>query len=179
MKQITLLPRPASRRLYVLLGALVIALLALPGASLYYEYSQGKACARCHEIWQPYTDWHTSAHRNVLCSDCHGDVFTLKAGFHLNNMRRLVAHLRGNLPERVRLRTQDVLAMNAQCENCHRQEYAAWASSLHSVTYAEIFLDPTHNRQRLLMDDCLRCHGMHFEGVIRSLVTPIATVGPW
>jgi hypothetical protein len=86
-----------SRRPYVVLG-FVIVLLALPGASLYYEYAGGRACARCHEIWQPYTDWRTSAHRNVPCSSCHGDVFTLEAGFHLANMRRLVTHLRGKVP---------------------------------------------------------------------------------
>jgi hypothetical protein len=29
------------------------------------------------------------------------------------------------------------------------------------------------------MDDCLRCHGMHFEGGVRDLVTPLNTAGPW
>ena len=29
------------------------------------------------------------------------------------------------------------------------------------------------------MDDCLRCHGMYYEGGIRDLVTPIETAGPW
>ena len=29
------------------------------------------------------------------------------------------------------------------------------------------------------MDDCLRCHGMHFEGGIRDLVVPLNTKGPW
>ena len=29
------------------------------------------------------------------------------------------------------------------------------------------------------MDDCLRCHGMHFEGGIRDLVAPVDTKGPW
>ncbi len=29
------------------------------------------------------------------------------------------------------------------------------------------------------MDDCLRCHGMHFEGGIRDLVTPLDRRGPW
>ncbi len=29
------------------------------------------------------------------------------------------------------------------------------------------------------MDDCLRCHGMHFEGGIRDLVTPSTRSGPW
>ena len=47
------------------------------------------------------------------------------------------------------------------------------------ATYARIFLDTKHNRKRLLMDDCLRCHGMHFEGGIRDLVTPVEYHGPW
>ena len=29
------------------------------------------------------------------------------------------------------------------------------------------------------MDDCLRCHGMHFNGAIRDLVQPQNTTGPW
>jgi hypothetical protein len=29
------------------------------------------------------------------------------------------------------------------------------------------------------MDDCLRCHGMHFNGAIRDLVQPQNTAGPW
>ena len=33
--------------------------------------------------------------------------------------------------------------------------------------------------QRPLIDDCLRCHGMHFEGGIRDLVTPLDGTGPW
>ena len=165
-------------RKLILIASLVVV-FALPGASLYYEYAQGRACARCHEIWQPYTDWHSSAHRNVPCSACHGDVFTLKAGFHLNNIRRLWDHLSGKLPETICLRTSDSLQVNELCRNCHQGEYAGWASSSHSATYNQIFLDPKHNRQQHLMDDCLRCHGMHFEGGIRDLVTPVDVRGPW
>lgn len=29
------------------------------------------------------------------------------------------------------------------------------------------------------MDDCLRCHGMHFQGGIRDLVEPLSNQGPW
>ena len=29
------------------------------------------------------------------------------------------------------------------------------------------------------MDDCLRCHGMHFNGAVRDLVQPQNTIGPW
>jgi choline dehydrogenase-like flavoprotein len=32
---------------------------------------------------------------------------------------------------------------------------------------------------RALMDDCLRCHAMHFNGSIRDLVRPLDTKGPW
>ena len=164
---------------WLVLIAIVSVILALPGASAYYEYSGGKACARCHEIWQPYTDWHTSAHRNIQCGACHGDVFTLDSGFHINNMRRVFDHLSGRVPDQVRLRTQDVFRITERCKTCHQQEWAAWASGQHHVLYKEIFLDPKHNHKRLLMDDCLRCHATHFDGSIRDLVTPIDTAGPW
>ena len=173
--------KPWYRRVYVALPILLatIVFVLLPGASVYYRYSGGQSCARCHEIWQPYADWHTSTHRNVPCSDCHGDVFTLELGFHLKNIRRLGAHLRGEIPEQVRLKTDDVLRMGSRCQKCHRQEYADWAAGPHSGTYKEIFLDDSHNHREQLMDDCLRCHGMHFNGAIRDLVTPLDTTGPW
>ncbi|MFB3922046.1 MAG: cytochrome c3 family protein [Terriglobia bacterium] len=168
-----------SRRTLILLGCLLVAILAIPGASLYYDYSGGVACARCHEIWQPYHDWNVSAHRSVSCQACHGDVFTLDAGFHLANMRRVVTHLRGNVPERPRLKNDLMFKVVERCQKCHQQEFADWKASRHSITYAQVFLDPAHNQKRLLMDDCLRCHGMHFEGSIKDLVTPIDTKGPW
>jgi Outer membrane cytochrome MtrC/MtrF-like, domains II/IV/Cytochrome c554 and c-prime len=179
MKQAVPNQRRSRRRLYFLLGLLVVAVLFLPASSFYYEYSGGKSCARCHEIWQPYSDWHASSHRNVQCSACHGDVFTLDAGFHLNNLRRLFTHLRGDAPEQVRLRTQDDFRVNERCQTCHRQEWSQWSASLHSATYEEILLDPKQNRKQQLMDDCLRCHGMHFDSGIRDLVTPVNTTGPW
>ncbi|MGE5326539.1 MAG: multiheme c-type cytochrome [Deltaproteobacteria bacterium] len=94
-------------------------------------------------------------------------------------MRRLIAHLRGKAPEQIRLSTSDDFKVNERCRTCHRQEWAAWSASLHNATYKEIFLDPKHNRQRMLTDDCLRCHGMHFDGGIRALVNPVDTAGPW
>ncbi|MGA9586565.1 MAG: hypothetical protein WBQ95_14625 [Terracidiphilus sp.] len=36
-----------------------------------------------------------------------------------------------------------------------------------------------HNAERRLADDCLRCHGMHFNGAVRDLVQPQNTTGPW
>jgi len=172
-------PKPWYRRFWPVLVVVVVAVILLPGASVYYEYSGGRSCARCHEIWQPYNDWHTSTHRNIACSECHGDVFTLDAGFHLRNISRVVTHLRGKIPEQVRLKADDVRKMGARCGKCHQQEYADWAAGPHAATFKEIFLDTTHNHQQPLMDDCLRCHGSYFNGSIRDLVTPLDTKGPW
>ena len=166
-------------RVIVPLLVAIFAILLLPGASFYYSYSGGKSCTKCHEIWQPYRDWHESAHRNIACSECHGDVLTLDAGFHLKNIRQLAAHIRGKIPEQVRLKTDDVFKIGKRCEKCHREEYASWSSGPHSTTYSKIFLSKDHNSQTLLMDDCLRCHSMHFQGSIRDLVAPLNKQGPW
>jgi hypothetical protein len=171
--------KPWYRRLSSLLLLPCFALLALPTASVYYRYSGGSSCASCHEIFQPYNDWHTSTHRSVRCAQCHGDVLTLDAGFHWKNIRQLGKHLRGDIPEQVRLKFDDVQKITERCRNCHQQEYADWAAGPHAITYREIFLDESHNRREHLADDCLRCHGMHFTGAIRDLVTSTDTKGPW
>jgi hypothetical protein len=66
-----------------------------------------------------------------------------------------------------------------RCRSCHPQEFATWAAGPHSVRYEPLFLDKKQNTERHLMDDCLRCHGMHFDGPIRDLVTPLNNQGPW
>lgn len=156
-----------------------LAVLALPAGSLYYEYSAGASCARCHEIRRNYDVWQTSSHRGVNCSDCHGGIVTLDPGFHWGNVRRLAQHIRGGLSGSVHLRAQDIPQLMDRCRACHRQEFAQWQSSTHSVSYSKLFLDQKHNREHPLIDDCLRCHGMHFEGGIRDLVAPLDSQGPW
>ena len=168
-----------SRRLLVAGIAVVALLLVLPGASLLYESTAGESCARCHEIRSTFDTWRVSSHRNIACKECHGGALTLDVDFHLTNLRRLVDHLRGRIAEQIRLRPIDVENMMEQCRRCHQQEFAQWQSGPHSATYTKIFLDASHNKKRLLMDDCLRCHGMYFEGAIGDLVTPVSTNGPW
>jgi hypothetical protein len=163
--------------LAIAIGLLVV--LGLPAASLYYEYSAGDSCARCHEIRSEHSSWQTSSHRSVACGACHGEILTFDPGFHLGNVRRLVQHIRGAYRDPIRLRTVDVNVMVGRCQKCHQQEAAQWQNGPHGVTYEKIFLDPKHNHKRLLMDDCLRCHGMFFEGGIRDLVAPLNTEGPW
>jgi hypothetical protein len=162
-----------------LVAAAALAVLALPAGSLYYEYNAGASCARCHEIRTNYDAWHASSHRDVTCGACHGEITTLDPGFHWGNLRRLVQHVRQGFADPVRLGTRDIPRLMERCRSCHRQEFAQWQSGAHSATYRRLFLDAQHNRQRLLMDDCLRCHGMHFEGGIRDLVAPLDARGPW
>ncbi len=150
----------------------LLALAAIPAADYYYRTAQGEGCARCHEIRPNLESWQQSAHRKINCVDCH-------ASTTLSNARRVARHLSGTIGERVQMKLPDVLAMVERCQSCHQQEFAQWRSGPHSTTYARIFTDAEHNRKRRLMDDCLRCHGMHFPGGISDLVEPVSTAGPW
>lgn len=161
-------------------GALVALALVPGGGLIYYQASGGEGCTRCHEIQPAFEMWTNSAHRSIPCADCHGGLLTPDAGFHAANLRRLVRHLRDDVPQQILVMGwRDVERIAGQCRRCHQQEYAAWLNGPHSATYADIFLDEEHNRKRLLIDDCLRCHGMHFPGGIADLVAPLATSGPW
>jgi len=159
--------------------ALTLLVLMVPGGSLYFESGRGVRCTGCHEMNSLYDTWHRSSHRQVGCEKCHGGALTLDVAFHWNNVSRAWAHLRGDLPEQINLGHKFVVETNEQCRNCHQQEYAAWQAGPHSATYERIFLDRKYNTGRQLMDDCLRCHGMYFEGGVRDLVTPIDRKGPW
>jgi len=151
---------------------IVVALAAVPAANLYYSSTRGKGCARCHEIRINLDAWQRSAHRKVNCTECH-------ASSTAGNLRRVARHIRGDVPEQVHLQFDDVTQMTQRCQSCHQQEFAQWRSGPHSSTYARLFMDPEHNRKRRLIDDCLRCHGMYFQGNISQVVEPIDTAGPW
>lgn len=160
------------------MAALVpLVLLGIPAA--FYESSPGASCGRCHEIRRTSQLWEHSSHREVACGECHGGGIAAGLRFHLTNARRAITHFRGTVPEQIRVKSADLDAITGRCARCHRQEYAEWRAGPHGATYKDIFLDGEHNRKRLLRDDCLRCHGMHFEGGIGDLVSPVDTRGPW
>jgi hypothetical protein len=129
-------------------------------------------CAGCHEIRPFVENWRASTHRGLDCSACH----EYNVG---RNVQRLSAHLNGDIPEQPRIRGTESPALIERCRSCHQQQYADWKAGPHSATYARIFTNEEHNRKHRLMDDCLRCHGMHFEGSIQDVVTPVDTRGPW
>ena len=162
---------------FVLLG--LAGFVALAGSSWYYGGRDGAGCGRCHEIRPMVESWAASSHRGVTCKDCHGSSLSTDLRMHAKNLQRLWLHARGQAPEQIHIRHQDVVPLVERCARCHRQEYADWKSGPHGTTYAAIFLDREHNKDEQLMDDCLRCHAMHFEGGIRDLVAPLDRKGPW
>jgi len=168
------------KRILVTLTIVATAVILMaPGASLYYERDSGRGCTSCHEMQEVYDQWRTSSHRGLACSGCHGGALTADVSFHWNNGRRAMEHLRGELPEKILLGNRYAGEMTERCKECHRQEFAAWQAGPHSASYARIFLDKKHNSENMLMDDCLRCHGMYFEGGVRDLVSPVDRRGPW
>jgi hypothetical protein len=159
--------------------AAVLAIAVVGSSSVYYGGSDGEGCARCHEI-RPSTDaWAGSTHRQIACQECHGSSFSTSLRMHLENAARVWLHARDEVPAQIRIGHREVPDLIARCGGCHAQELADWKSGPHAVTYAELFLDEDHNRKRELVDDCLRCHGMHFEGGIDQLVAPLDRDGPW
>ena len=150
----------------------VLAVAAVFGASAYYSSERGQGCASCHEMAAVVASVHGSQHRNVGCMQCHRASLPTK-------LRHIRVHLFGPTPEAIRVRSVDVTDMTTDCQVCHRKEYADWHAGPHSATYSDIFLDASQNRKQRLMDDCLHCHGMYFEGGIRNLVHPQDAKGPW
>jgi len=155
-----------------LVSVFLLAFAGVYGASAYYSSELGQGCASCHEMKSYATVARDSAHRTVGCMECHDAGMRTK-------LRHTWVHLTRRWPESIRLREIDVLAMTANCRNCHQQEYASWHAGPHSATYSRIFTNSAQNSRQRLMNDCLRCHGMYFDGSIRELVEPQDTTGPW
>jgi hypothetical protein len=156
----------------IVVGMTAVGFAGTYGASSYYSSQHGQGCASCHEMASYVSVVHSSAHRNVGCIDCHKASMATK-------LRHIRVHLMGNWPEVIRLRDVDVVEMVPSCQKCHQHEYSSWHAGPHSATYQQIFADPAHNAKRRLMDDCFRCHGMHFDGSVRDLVVPQNSKGPW
>lgn len=149
----------------------------------FYTYwnsaSPDKTCASCHEIGGAVHSFSQSSHREMHCKECHGTA--LSNGFHSLKEKTMmvVNHVSVSKVENVRMNEAQLLEVMVNCKRCHASEYANWKSGGHSASYKDIFLDNTHNKTEQLNFDCLRCHGMFYEGTTLDLVGPINIVGPW
>jgi hypothetical protein len=91
----------------------------------------------------------------------------------------VIHHFSGYGEKDVRLNEAQIYEMLDNCKRCHGFEYSKWISGGHSATYSSIFLNKKHNNMVPPNADCLRCHGMFYEGSIADLVTPLNMNGPW
>ena len=168
-------------KLFVTLSAAVLFILVVAGSFTYFwdTGSPQSTCATCHEIESSSNMWAQSGHRALHCKECHGTAFS--NGLHSLQEKgmMLVHHFTEQEGEEVPLTEAQILETMENCRRCHGMEYAKWTSGGHSATYAAIFLNEKHNSTEQPNADCLRCHGMFFEGAIKDLVKPLNTKGPW
>jgi hypothetical protein len=157
---------------YALLAG-IVALAGFLTISAQKPSDPAAGCLRCHEMKFTTDQWRVSTHRTIDCKTCHGGTL------QMSNVVKLAKHVTGETPDKLRMKHAHVQPSVEACKTCHQQQFAEWRSGPHGITYSKIFLDSKHNRERPLMDDCLRCHGMHFEGGIRDLIEPLDAKGPW
>jgi hypothetical protein len=157
----------------------VFLLFTVVGGLGYFEFSPPeKTCISCHEIVPSYGHWTNSIHRSVSCKKCHGGSVTSVHALR-ENVKRVVSHLTQTRHDNIRLSEEQTVNMLQACQGCHAREFAYWQQGGHGTNYARIFMDEKHNKTEQMADECLRCHGMFFEGKMASMVTPLDTKGPW
>lgn len=151
------------------------------GGMVWFNYGNPQnTCATCHEESSHVKSWQNSFHRDLHCRNCHGSSLTLDVHALTEHANRIVQHFKPAAAyATVRLSEAQVLKLQEACRNCHPRSFADWQSSRHAVSYPAIFLDPKHNQMEQMAPECLRCHGMFYDGHIDDLVTPLNTKGPW
>jgi hypothetical protein len=169
-------------RLFLVAFAAIFVILITSGGGyiVWNAADPERTCNSCHEISPSYNTWTASAHRDIKCVNCHGTA--LSNGWHsLKEKTNMVfTHYSEDIiHEDIGLNEAQLLETMERCTNCHQTEYASWKSSGHSASYSDILLDEVHNTTEQLNFDCLRCHGMFYEGTINDLVTPLSIKGPW
>ena len=165
------------RIMVILLAVMVISGL---GYTWWNTANPEKTCASCHEINPSHETWASSAHRDISCFKCHGTA--LENGWHSfsEKTKMVFSHVKSTPHhEDVRMSEDQVLETMQRCKSCHQNEYSNWLAGGHSASYSDIFLDEKHNTTEQINFDCLRCHGMFYEGTVLDLVEPISMEGPW
>jgi hypothetical protein len=169
------------KRIFIISSGLIVIIAALLASySRWNAASPEKTCARCHEISQSVDVWSLSSHRNIACKECHGTA--LSEGLHsLKEKGAMLFHHSGKVrPEDIRISEIQRIELMKRCAGCHQSEFAKWNSGGHAMSYAGVFLNPVHNKDEVIYDDCLRCHGMFYDkGSVPDIVEPLNTIGPW
>ena len=156
-----------------------VILLIFAGYSTWNSLDPAYTCAQCHEIASSHSTWTTSAHADIQCYECHGTA--LSKGFHSINEKvvMVTTHFSDRKDDDIRLTEAQMLELVDRCIRCHRSEHAGWLASGHAVNYREIFMDSLHNAIEKPYWDCLRCHGMYYEGTINDLMNLDGEPSSW
>lgn len=166
---------------FILLFTFIGVFLLFGGYARWNSANPEKTCASCHEISPSVNDWLGSAHRNVRCTECHGTA--LSNGIHSmkEKANMVFTHLGDKKQaEEIQMTEKQILEISGKCVQCHQSEYAKWQSGGHSATYADIFMNGKHNLEEAPYWACLRCHGMFYEGNIKTLLQkPEKKDGVW
>lgn len=118
-------------------------------------------CALCHQTRKEYSLWSESAHRKIICQDCHHEdrreALSVLKQFVLEgrpaDKKRGAKKKRGHRPK----------VVIDQCAKCHMQHDSKWVHVEGSVGHR------VHLAQKKI--DCLRCHarGIHrFSDALKS-----------
>lgn len=159
--------------------AAVFLLCAVAGGIGYFEMTPPeKTCVSCHEIRASHARWTNSVHRAVSCKACHGGSADSWHALR-ENAKRVFRHVTEADHSGMRLSEEQAVRMVRACQTCHVREFEHWRQGGHGADYAKIFMDDKHNRTEQMADDCLRCHGMFYEGTMADAVAPLDTRGPW
>lgn len=167
----------------ILLVIPITFLVILIGFGSFYTYwntaSPDKTCASCHEISNSVHSLSKSAHRELHCKECHGTA--LSNGIHSMKEKGMmvVNHVKNTKVETVKMSEKQMLEVMDNCKRCHASEFANWAKGGHSMQYQHVFLNKKHNSTEQINFDCLRCHGMFYEGTVKDVVEPLNVKGPW
>ena len=160
------------KKLLLLVLFSILFILILSGSYITWnQIEPDYTCAQCHEIAPSHDNWKTSNHANIRCIECHGTA--ISGGFHsLSEKANMVfTHFTKNkINDDIRLNEKQILEVNERCFICHQSEYTGWLTSGHAVNYREIFMDSAHNAKEKPYWDCLRCHGMFYDGNIHDLM---------
>jgi len=159
---------------------LIVSMIAFGSFYTYWNTATPeKTCASCHEIRKSVNSQAKSLHRNLHCRECHGTA--LSNGIHSIKEKGMmvVNHIKNKRVENIKLSEEQLLEVLDNCNRCHATEFAKWTSGGHSIDYQHVFLSTKHNSTEQINFDCLRCHGMFFEGNVDDVVEPLNTKGPW
>lgn len=70
---------------------------------------------------------------------------------------------------------------SADCGSCHTGEHERWSTPLHAADAATVLTNEEHNKEEMLIDECITCHAPFQAGKFKvaDFIQPLDQEGPW